>query len=300
MFGLLMTAAVLLAGDQAASPLAVIGPAPRTALIDASGKPFDLAALRGKVVVVSFVYTTCTGVCPATTQAMVGVRNALREAKLWGDSVEFVSITLDPQRDTAEVLRRYATSFRADDPAWHFLTGPPDEVRSVIDAWGMWVKMLPDGALDHPSRAFLLDRGWPPARDLQPRIPEAARRARGCARTSEIGQAIRRTSEPDADQIGSADVGPESPTDASAERLERAAHRRGVGIPVLGIAGQALLDDVGEPLRDIGAALADGDRLLLEQHADQVAAAGRLVVDVLAGQQVIERGRRSRTGRPAG
>jgi protein SCO1/2 len=139
------------------SPLADIGPAPRTVLVDSAGKPFDLSTLKGKVVVVSFVYTTCTGMCPATTQAMVDVRNALKEAKLWGTSVEFVSITLDPGRDTAEVLHRYAKLFRADDRAWHFLTGPPEAVHSVIRDWGMWVKALPTGALDHPSRVFLLD-----------------------------------------------------------------------------------------------------------------------------------------------
>ncbi len=140
------------------SPLADIGPAPRTVLVDSAGKPFDLSALKGKVVVVSFVYTTCSGVCPATTQSMVGVRTALKEAGLWGHSVEFVSITLDPRRDTPEVLRTYAKAFRVDDPAWHFLTGPADEVQSVIRDWGMWVKALPSGVLDHPSRVFLLDR----------------------------------------------------------------------------------------------------------------------------------------------
>jgi len=145
-----------LAGSMG-SPLADIGPAPRTALVDSAGKPFELSSLKGRVVVVSFVYTTCTGACPATTQAMAGVRNALKEAKLWGTSVEFVSISLDPRRDTAEVLRRYAKLFRADDPAWHFLTGPPDSVHSVIRDWGMWVKALPSGVLDHPSRVFLLD-----------------------------------------------------------------------------------------------------------------------------------------------
>ena len=66
-------------------------------------KPFDLAKLRGKVVLVSFVYTTCNGVCPLTTQALVGIQKKLQEAKLWGKSVEFVSITLDPKRDTAAV-----------------------------------------------------------------------------------------------------------------------------------------------------------------------------------------------------
>jgi protein SCO1/2 len=139
------------------SPLADIGPAPRTALVDSAGKPFDLSSLKGKVVVVSFIYTTCSGVCPATTQAMGGVRKAILDAKLWETSVEFVSITLDPRRDSVDALRQYAKLFRADDPAWHFLTGPPDEVESVIHAWGMWVKTLPSGTLDHPSRVFLLD-----------------------------------------------------------------------------------------------------------------------------------------------
>lgn len=146
-----------LATGPTSSPLADIGPAPPTVLVDSAGRPFDLASLRGKAVLVSFVYTTCTGVCPGTTQALVRVRKALAEAKLGGDRVAFVSITLDPARDTPEVLRNYAKLFRADDPDWHFLTGPPEKVRSVIVDWGMWVKSLPDGTLDHPSRIFLLD-----------------------------------------------------------------------------------------------------------------------------------------------
>jgi protein SCO1/2 len=154
----LLLAALIAGDDPHPSPLADIGPAPRTTLIDENGRAFDLASRKGKVVLVSFVYTTCTGVCPGTTQAIVRIQNRLKEAKLWGDSVEFVSITLDPARDTPEVLRRYARLFGADTAAWHFLTGPPDQVQAIIASWGMWVKSLPDGALDHPSRVFLLDR----------------------------------------------------------------------------------------------------------------------------------------------
>jgi protein SCO1 len=142
---------------QRPSPLADIGPAPATALVDAAGKSFDLATLRGKVVVVSFVYTTCTGVCPVTTQALSRVRRALRDAKLWGTSVEFVSITLDPKRDTPRVLDEYARVFDVSEPEWHFLTGAPVQVAAVIAAWGMWVKGDRTGALDHPSRIFLID-----------------------------------------------------------------------------------------------------------------------------------------------
>jgi protein SCO1 len=140
-----------------ASPLADIGPAPPVALIDAEGRPFLLDYLRGKAVVVSFIYTTCNGSCPATTHNLYRVQQALKEARLWGDRVEFVSISLDPTRDTPEVLRRYAKIYGADPAAWHFLTGPPDRVAEVIASWGMWAKVGPSGVLDHPSRIFLID-----------------------------------------------------------------------------------------------------------------------------------------------
>jgi len=139
------------------SPLADIGPAPPTVLIDSAGKRFDIASLRGKVVLVSFVYTTCNGVCPATTHTLTGIQQKLQETKLWGTSVAFVSITLDPKRDTPEVLGRYARLFGADPSAWHFLTGTPAQVEPAIAAWGMWVKSDSTGVLDHPSRIFLLD-----------------------------------------------------------------------------------------------------------------------------------------------
>jgi protein SCO1 len=140
-----------------ASRLADIGAAPHTVLVDSSEKPFDLEKLRGKVVLVSFVYTTCNGVCPVTTQALTRVQKKLQDAKLWGKSVEFVSITLDPKHDTAQALRHYAKLAGADLPAWHFLTGAPEDVSKVIAAWDMWVKSDEKGVLDHPSRIFLID-----------------------------------------------------------------------------------------------------------------------------------------------
>jgi protein SCO1/2 len=144
-------------GDSRPSRLADIAPAPTTVLVDSAGKPFALSSLRGKVVVVSFVYTTCNGTCPATTSALVRIQKALELAKLWGQSVAFVSITLDPLRDTPEALNRYAGLFGADRAGWHFLTGSSTQVESVIAAWGMWAKIGPTGVLDHPSRIFLVD-----------------------------------------------------------------------------------------------------------------------------------------------
>ncbi len=138
--------------------LAVIRPAPEFELIEAGeGKPFLLSDLQGKAVLVGFVYTTCNGSCPATTHTMYRAQEELKAAGLWGDRVEFVSVTLDPRTDTSEVLDRYAKVFGADRSAWHFLTGKPDQVAKVIEAWDMWVRIGPAGTLDHPSRIFLLD-----------------------------------------------------------------------------------------------------------------------------------------------
>src|SRR4051794_24573167 len=78
-------------GKPPAAALADIGPAPPVALIDAAGKPFDLASLRGKAVLVSFIYTTCNGSCPATTHNLYRVQQTLKDAHLWGKRVEFVS-----------------------------------------------------------------------------------------------------------------------------------------------------------------------------------------------------------------
>jgi protein SCO1/2 len=70
--------------STASSPPADIGPAPAVALTEASGKPFTLAGLRGKVVVVSFIDTTCNGSCPATTHNLYRVQQALKGARFWG------------------------------------------------------------------------------------------------------------------------------------------------------------------------------------------------------------------------
>ncbi len=153
---LTLSLAVLTCGGHP-SPFADIGPAPATALNDSTGKRFELASLHGKVVLVSFVYTTCNGVCPATTSSLARIQKALQHAKLWGTSIEFVSITLDPKRDTPDVLNQYARLFGADLPNWHFLTGSPRDVDSVVADWGMWAKVSAGGVLDHPSRIFLLD-----------------------------------------------------------------------------------------------------------------------------------------------
>jgi protein SCO1 len=147
-------------GPAGKSRLAVIEKAPAFALTDQSGKPLSSASLKGKVLLVSFIFTTCNGSCPATTHRMGLVQRELKaRGLLKGDRVRLVSITLDPKRDTPEVLRGYMRLYDVDAASWSFLTGPPETVAKVVAGWGMWARPAANGQLDHPSRVFLVDRG---------------------------------------------------------------------------------------------------------------------------------------------
>lgn len=158
----MLTTCVLVAGlacgSAKESRLPVIQTASPFVLSDQSGKKVALADLRGRVVIVGFIFTTCSGSCPATTSRMVLLQEELKRRGQWGNDVKLLSITLDPARDTPEKLRGYMSLYDADARSWSFLTGPIPQVQRVIADWGMWVKKAANEQLDHPSRLFLVDR----------------------------------------------------------------------------------------------------------------------------------------------
>ena len=141
------------------SRLAVIASAPDFALAQQDGKEFKKSDLEGKVCLVSFIFTTCNGTCPATTHRMCQVQETLKSRGLAKDGrVRLVSISLDPARDTPEVLRGYMRLYDADPANWSFLTGSAEKVNKVVADWGMWARPAANGQLDHPSRVFLVDQ----------------------------------------------------------------------------------------------------------------------------------------------
>jgi protein SCO1/2 len=140
-----------------AGRLAVIRPAPQVELVDADGKALSLGNYRGKVVLVSFLFTTCNGSCPATTHRLAKVQEELNRHPDLKDRVQILSITLDPQRDTPEMLRRYRSLYELDARTWSFATGSIAQVRKTLAAWDMWARPGANGQLDHPSRVYLLD-----------------------------------------------------------------------------------------------------------------------------------------------
>jgi protein SCO1/2 len=148
-----------LSADADASRLAVIHPAADFTLTTQDGDSLKLSELRGKVVLVSFVFTKCNGSCPATTSRISRTAEALKEKGLLdGDAVRLISVTLDPHRDTPEALKRYMRLHDVDAAHWSFLTGPPEQVGKVLKEWDMWTKPMDNGQIDHPSRVFLLDK----------------------------------------------------------------------------------------------------------------------------------------------
>jgi protein SCO1/2 len=143
-------------GSSDLSTLPDMGPAPDFVLVSQDGTEVGLASLRGKVVVVAFIYTSCSDVCPLLTEKMARVQDNLGES--FGRDVAFVSITVDPERDTSEVLRAYAEAFDADPAGWFFLTGEVEAVRRVAARYGLVTIPGADDAIDHNLLTTLIDR----------------------------------------------------------------------------------------------------------------------------------------------
>jgi protein SCO1 len=142
------------AGDRG---LPVIGAAPPFTLTSQDGAPVGLADLRGKVVALTFIYTACPDICPMLTQKMVDVQEAL--GAQFGAKIAFVSISLDPEHDTPEVLKDYAQFWGARLDGWSFLTGSPEAVRDVTRRYGVFFTKKEDGSVDHTQLTSLIDAG---------------------------------------------------------------------------------------------------------------------------------------------
>jgi protein SCO1/2 len=144
------------AAHQEEERLPTIGAAPDFALTSQDGGEVTLGSLRGKVVAVTFIYTWCPDVCPMLTDKMARVQDELGAD--FGTKVAFVSITVDPERDTPEVLKGYAEAFHADLAGWSFLTGTEVAVREVALRYGLAVAEAADGGVDHTLLTTLVDR----------------------------------------------------------------------------------------------------------------------------------------------
>ena len=118
-----------------------------TKLVDSSGKPFQLSTLKGKPVVVDFIYTSCPGPCLMETAKLANV--ATRLGADLGAKASIVSITVDPEHDGPAQLREYAQKQGADEKGWYFLTGSPAEIDTALAGFKLARQREPDGSVAH-------------------------------------------------------------------------------------------------------------------------------------------------------
>lgn len=138
--------------QPAAAPKA---PSDLVTLVDQDKRPFSLQRLEGRTLAVSFIFTHCQTSCPLQVQALSGVQRALPRAL--SKRVQFVSFSIDPERDTPAVLAQYASTMGVDLENWSFVTGHPQEISWLHQHFGAQVKRLTGDQLDHRVAVYLLD-----------------------------------------------------------------------------------------------------------------------------------------------
>ena len=125
-------------------------------LPDASGQPRTLADFKGKVTVVFFGYTQCPDVCPTTMAELAQVKKALGAD---GERLQGVFVTIDPERDTPEILKSYMASF---DPSFVALRGTLEQTQATAKEFKVFSAKVPgkvEGSytMDHTAGAYIID-----------------------------------------------------------------------------------------------------------------------------------------------
>lgn len=170
MRALLLLPLLALAGCKEQAPFEMLAtPPPATlqklwqlpdfSLTERSGKTMSLADLAGKVWVADFFYTTCPGPCPMMTSRL----SALEEKLAGKTDVRLVSISLDPEKDSPDVLREYADRFKAGAD-WLFFTGEKATIRTLAEK-GFKLAVAEERnspePIVHSTKLVLVDRaGW--------------------------------------------------------------------------------------------------------------------------------------------
>lgn len=130
---------------------------PDFTLIDQARQRLSLSQLKGKVVGVNFIYTSCVlpQFCYRVANHFSVVRDRFKERM--GRDLVLLTITFDPARDTPDVLAQYARQWKADAKTWHFMTGNAADVERVCNMFGVDF-FADEGLMSHSVRTAVLDR----------------------------------------------------------------------------------------------------------------------------------------------
>lgn len=147
------------AAERSGSSLKEGQKVPDFTLTNQLGKPTRLSDFKGKVVLITFLYTQCPypDKCPMIAQKLDKTRDLLDQVAGGKDQFEVVSITLDPKRDTPDSLKAYQKIYDQNASNWTFLTGKPTEVAKVASLFGV-TYYTEKGVIEHNMRTAVLDK----------------------------------------------------------------------------------------------------------------------------------------------
>jgi len=132
--------------------LPVLGQVYDFELTDEQGVAFSLDALQGNIWTANFFFTSCGGICPIMTKNMAALHRSFELV----ENVQHVSITVNPEIDSSEILKKYGQKYKANQNKWHFLTGTREQIKDLA------VRSFKLGSVDEPvfhsSKFALIDR----------------------------------------------------------------------------------------------------------------------------------------------
>lgn len=115
--------------EQSRDEIPIYDQVPPFSFMESRGEKFELQNLKGKINIVDFFFTTCRGPCPLMSKEMEKLYHYYRST----DKVQFVSISVDPKRDSLSVLKAYAEKHRVTDHRWNFLRGDIEEIKRLSE-----------------------------------------------------------------------------------------------------------------------------------------------------------------------
>lgn len=127
---------------------------PAISLVDQHDHQISLSSLKGKPILVDFIYTSCPGPCLTLTQKMARIARKL--APQLGSSFTMVSITIDPEHDGSAQLAAYMKGQGIDPKGWLFLTGSPTNIERALASFQLRRQRDADGSVEHVEGIFML------------------------------------------------------------------------------------------------------------------------------------------------
>ena len=138
-------------------PPPIIEKAPTFQLFNHDNESLTSTDLKDRITLVNFIFTRCRDVCPGLTTKLKLIESQL-DARA---DISYISLSVDPEFDTPEVLQAYRQKFDIQNPNWHFLTGPYDTIRDLMDSFQLAYQRGPsDDSIPniiHSEKIILID-----------------------------------------------------------------------------------------------------------------------------------------------